>query len=280
MVEVLKDKTTYALQIKEMLVNKTFTTSEYKKFIIFEGKSREISKLPFFPDRIIHHLVIGILDPILTPVFTSNTYSCIKGRGIHKASFKLREYLKNDVEGTKYCLKLDIKKFYPNVNIDILKMIIRRKIKDKDLLWLIDDILESSEGLPIGSFTSQLFGNLYLTYFDHWVKEELGIKYYLRYADDIVILSESKYKLHFWLDEINQYLYQNLGLIVKDNHQVFPVSSRGINWTGYVHYHTHTLIRKTIKKNYIRGKIKKNWYGWLKHGDCVNLIRKYESKVK
>lgn len=214
--------------LHELLKSKNFKTSEYTEFKIFEGKERTISKLPYFPDRVLHHGLMNILEPILMSSFTSNTYSCIKGRGVHKASFKLRKHLKEGI-GTKYCLKMDIRKFYPSVDNDILKILLRRKIKDDDLLWLLDEIIDSKVGLPLGSYASQILANLYLTYFDHWVKENLKVKVYLRYADDMVILSDSKEELWEWFYKIRDYLKTNLKLDVKGNYQIFPVSIRGID---------------------------------------------------
>ena len=156
-------------------------------FKILRTKRREIYQLPYFPDRITHHAIMNILEPIWVSVFTSDTYSCIKNRGIHAAAKRLKRELKLDPEGTKYCLKIDVRKFYPSIDHEILKQVVRRKIKDKRLLWLLDEIIDSADGVPIGNYLSQYFANLYLAYFDHWIKEE-RIKYYYRYADDIVIL--------------------------------------------------------------------------------------------
>lgn len=113
---------------------------------------------------------------------------------------------------------MDIRKFYPSVNHDILKAIIRKKIKDDDLLWLLDEIIDSADGVPIGNYLSQFFANLYMAYFDHWVKEELKVKYYYRYADDIVLLSNSKDQLRNWLLAIKVYLTNMLKLKLKDNY--------------------------------------------------------------
>lgn len=263
-------------KLHELLKSKNFKTSEYTEFKIFEGKERTISKLPYFPDRVLHHGLMNVLEPILVSSFTSNTYSCIKGRGVHKASFKLRKHLKEGI-GTKYCLKMDIRKFYPSVDNDILKILLRRKIKDDDLLWLLDEIIDSKVGLPLGSYASQILANFYLTYFDHWVKENLKVKVYLRYADDMVILSDSKEELWEWFYKIRDYLKTNLKLDVKGNYQVFPVSIRGIDWVGFKHFHTHTLIRKSIKKNYIKSSHRMKWNGWLIHTNSINLRKKYEN---
>jgi retron-type reverse transcriptase len=153
-----------------MLKNKTFTTSAYTTFTIYEPKERLIFRLPYYPDRIVHHAVMNILEPIFVSTFTADTYSCIKKRGIHAAAAAVKNALK-DTADTNFCLKLDIKKFYPNVDHEILKQLLRKKIKDQDLLWLLDGIIDSAEGLPIGNYLSQYFANFYLTYFDHWMKE-------------------------------------------------------------------------------------------------------------
>lgn len=261
-------------ELHDLLLSGEFKTSEYKRFTIFDGKERKICSLPYFPDLVVHHAIINIIGPIFNRVFTVDTYSCIKGRGIHKASYNLRKSLRN-VEDTRYCLKLDIRKFYPSVNNEILKELLRKKFKDPRLLDLLDEIIDSSQGLPIGSFISQNLSNFYLTYFDHYVKEVLGVKYYFRYADDIVVLSNDKNWLRDVLTKIREYLI-TLKLEIKSNWQIFPVSSRGIDWVGYVHYHSHTLLRKRIKKNYIRSSNRGNFNGWLVHANTINLRRKYE----
>jgi RNA-directed DNA polymerase len=129
---------------------------------------------------------------------------------------------------------------------------LRRKIKDRDLLWLLDGIIDSAPGLPIGNYLSQYFANFYLTYFDHWIKETKGVKYYFRYADDLVFLSDSKPYLHQLLADIRQYLDRELKLTIKQNYQIFPVQDSGIDFVGYRMYHTHTMLRKSIKQNFAR----------------------------
>ena len=236
--------------------------------------------MPYYPDRITHHAIMNILEPVFISTFTADTYSCIKGKGIHAAANGVKQALK-ETTGTQYCLKLDIKKFYPNVDHAILKALLRRKIKDNDLLWLLDEIIDSTYGLPIGNYLSQYFANFYLTYFDHWIKEVKGVKYYFRYADDIVILSDNKPYLHELLSEIRSYITEKLKLIIKDNYQVFPVDTRGIDFVGYVFKHTHTLLRKSIKQNFARMLItNKNdksiasYKGWALHCNSKNLINK------
>ncbi len=275
-----KNKEANILKLHEMLKNKTYQTSTYDIFKVYEPKEREVYRLPYFPDRIAHHAIMNVLEPIFVANYTADTYSCIKGRGIHKASFALRKALK-DKEATTYCLKLDVKKFYPSVDHDVLKALLRRKFKDKDLLWLLDEIIDSAPGLPIGNYLSQYLANFYLSYFDHYIKEELRIKYYFRYADDLVILNHDKAYLHQLLKVIQKHFKEHLKLEIKENWQVFPVASRGIDFVGYVHFHTHTLLRKSIKQNCAR-ILKRNpnqasiasYKGWLKHCNSKNLQKK------
>jgi RNA-directed DNA polymerase len=274
-----KNREQNILLLHSMLINKTFCTSPYTTFKIYEPKEREIFRLPYFPDRIVHHAVMNILEPIFITCFTSNTYSCIKGKGIHAAANDVKIALK-DFHHTMYCLKLDIKKFYPNVDHDILKKLLQRKFKDQNLLWLLFEIIDSAPGVPIGNYLSQYFANFYLTYFDHWLKEVMRVKYYFRYADDLVILSGSKSYLHHLLADIRTYLADNLKLSVKQNYQVFPVDARSIDFVGYRFYHTHTLLRKSIKKNFARMVYKNknhaslaSYYGWAKHCNSNHLLK-------
>lgn len=286
-----KNREANLLALHESLKNGTFKTSKYHIFTIYEPKERLIYRLPYYPDRILHHAIMNILEPIWVSVFNKNTYSCIKNRGIHKCAKDVKQVLKQDPDGTRYCLKIDVRKFYPSINHEILKKVVRRKIKDGRLLALLDEIIDSTDGVPIGNYLSQYFANLFLAYFDHWLKEEKRVKYYLRYADDIVILAPNKEFLHNLLHEIRAYLRDNLKLAVKRNYQVFPVDSRGIDFLGYVFYHSHTLLRKAIKQKLCRRVAKLNkrkiaptkeyykqqicsWWGWCKYCDSINLVNK------
>jgi RNA-directed DNA polymerase len=273
-----QDENIWALH--KMLRDKTYRTSAYTTFKIYEPKEREIFRLPYFPDRITHHAVMNVLEPIFISSFISQTYSCIKGKGIHAAARGLRKAL-NDESATTYCLKLDIRKFYPSIDHEVLKTLLRRKFKDAELLWLLNGIIDSAEGLPIGNYLSQYFANFYLTYFDHWIKEVKGVRYYFRYADDLVVLSDNKADLHLLLSEIKLYLQGNLKLTVKSNYQIFPVKARGIDFVGYVFYHTHTRLRKSIKQNFARMIARRknsasiaSYYGWAKHCNSKTLLKK------
>lgn len=266
--------------LHHVLATKSFQTSEYTVFKVYEPKEREVYRLPYYPDRIVHHAIMNVLEPIFTSIFTADTYSCVRGKGIHGAADAVKAALK-DQSGTRYCLKLDIRKFYPTVNHGVLKCLLGRKFKDPELLWLLEEIIDSAPGLPIGNYLSQYFANFYLTGFDHWIKEVKGIRYYFRYADDLVILARDKATLHALLADIRLYLSSKLRLEIKGNYQVFPIAARGIDFVGYVFFHTHTRLRKSIKQNFARSLSKKpslaslvSYYGWIKHCNGNHLLKK------
>lgn len=283
------------IKLHEDLKNKTYKTSKYNIFTIFTTKERTIYQLPYYPDRIVHHAVMNIMEPIWVSMFTKDTFSCIKKRGIHGCLKQVKLGLM-DVENTTYCLKLDIRKYYPSIDHTILKEIIRKKIKCEDTLDMLDEVIDSAEGIPIGNYLSQFFANLYLTYFDHWIKENKRVTYYYRYADDMVILHSEKDYLWRIFYDIRDYLNSKLNLEIKANYQVFPVEARGIDFVGYVLRHNYVLIRKTIKSNFCQkvAKLRKikisekefkmqtsAWTGLCKFADCNNLTNKmkYESNV-
>lgn len=274
------------LRIQKELIEQTYITSEYNVFTIRDPKERTIYSLPF-RDRVVQHAIMNIIESLWTSVFISQSYSSIKGKGIHGAWKHIRRDLKNRKQ-TQYCLKMDITKFYPSIDHHIMKQIIRKKIKDEKLLALLDGIIDSAPGMPIGNYLSQFLANLYLSYFDHWLKEVKRVKYYYRYADDLIILGDSKQDLHLLRIHIQAYLSENLKLKLKSNYQVFPIVSRGIDFIGYVFFHTHTMLRKRIKKNFCRCVAKLNrkvitakdyrikicsWLGWCKYCNSKNLIK-------
>jgi len=275
-----KNKATNILKLHFTLRNKEYKTSPYTHFKIFEPKERIISRLPYFPDRICQHAIANIIEPILSSTFTADTYSAIKGRGIHKASDSLRKAIKANPNYI-YCLKFDIQKFYPSVNNEILKTMLKRKIKCNNTLFLVDEIIDSSVGLPLGNYLSQPLANFYLSYFDHYLKEILKVKHVFRYCDDIVILGDDKSYLHNLFLNIKYYLWDNLKLTIKKNYQIFPIHSRGIDFVGYPVFPSHVRLRKRIKLNFIR-EVSKNktskaipsYNGWIKHCDGKNLAKK------
>lgn len=296
--QINKNEELYLRELQNQLINQSYNTSEYVIFDKVEGgKLREIYKLPYFPDRICQWALLQVIEPILMKQLVRDTYSAIPGRGIHLALGRLKNEIKNDKIGTQYCLKLDIKKYYPNINHQILKNIYRRIFKDKKLLWLIDEIIDSTEvnkGIPIGNYMSQWSGNLYLSPFDHWIKEEKSVKYYFRYMDDIVILHESKEYLGELKSEIDSYLKEYLDLDIKDNWQVFPTAVRGIDFLGYRVFPDYILLRKSTVKN-IKKRVKEinkhlkhnrlithnqwsalnSYNGWLIYCNSYRLKQKY-----
>lgn len=274
-----KDREANIMSLHIALRDGAYRTSAYTTFSIFEPKERLVFRLPYYPDRIVHHAVMNILEPIFVSMFTADTYSCIKGKGIHGAVRGVKKALR-DQDGTKYYLKMDVRKFYPSVNHIILKRLLRRKFKDEALLGLLDEIIDSAPGLPIGNYLSQYLANFYLNGLDHWLKEVKGVKYYFRYLDDIVILGSNKASLHKLREEIRDYLWDNLKLEVKKNYRVAPVDDHGIDFVGYVFRHTHTLMRKTIKKRFARLVAKRPkmasiaaYYGWAVHANANNLLK-------
>lgn len=288
----------YLKQLQDMFINKTYHTSKYITFTKTEGKKvREVSKLPYFPDRICHWAILQIIEPIIIKNLILDTYSAIPNRGIHFGVKRINHDIKTDSKGCRYCLKLDMKKYYPSINHDILREKYARLIKDKDLLWLINEIIDSTDGdtgIPIGNYLSQYSGNLYLSYFDHWIKEEKHIKHYYRYMDDIVILSESKSKLHKLIGEIKMYCASKLKLQIKDNWQIFSTYKQGIDFLGYRFFNKYILLRTSTCKNFknkmilTHNKISSGYMmnyseycsinsyrGWLKHCNAYRLEHKY-----
>lgn len=297
------------LALHEALLTKTYRTSPYDVFTIHEPKERVIYRLPYYPDRIVHHAIMNVLEPIWVKTFTYNTYSCIKGRGIEGCAKRVERLIKSYEGRPLFCLKIDIRKFYPSLQHHVLKRIIRRKIKDKDLLWLLDEIIDSAEGLPIGNYLSQFLANLSLSYFMHNVNERLHLDC-TEYADDIVFLSDSKETLRTaFVQFIKPYIEKELELQVKSNYQIFPIAvnrsdrhGRALDYVGYKFYRKQKLMRKSIKQNFCKAvnKIQKRvppikpkdfkqsvapWLGWAKHSNSKHLLqtiipKRYESVLR
>lgn len=275
-----KDPEGNILNLHNMLVNDEYVTSEYTTFFVYEPKERLVYRLPYFPDRIMYHAIMIHLEELFVKVFTKDSYSCIKNRGVHAMSSNIKKALK-DRDNTRYCLKMDIVKFYPMVDHDIMKQLLRKIIKDYRLLALFDEIIDSADGLPIGNYLSQYFANFYLTYLDHFIKEQLKVRDYFRYADDIVIFASNKEDLHRYLYEIRLYLYHNLKLKIKKTYQVFAVKDRGVDVVGYKHFHGYTLLRPSIKKRFAKavakrrnGQVINAYRGWAKWCDSYHLQKK------
>lgn len=293
-----KDREYNLLRLHEALLTKTFHTSNYDYFTITEPKERLIARLPYYPDRIVHHALMNVLEPIWTATFTFNTYSCIKGRGIQACADQVRRLISKHSGKPLYCLKLDIRKFYPTLDHDHIKAVIRRRIKDSDLLWLLDEIIDSQpEGLPIGNYISAPLANLALSPILHTLNEREHVDV-VEYADDIVIFAECKERLcEVLFSVIVPYVENVMHQQLKPNWQIFPVAAnkydrrgRGVDFVGYVFYRTQTLVRKSIKRTFCRkvSRLKKftppltpkqfkmavaPWLGWAKHSNARNLLQ-------
>lgn len=325
----------YLAGLQYMLKNHLFKTSEYEIFILNEGKKkRDVYKLPFFPNRIAQWAILQVIEPFLVANMTADTYSAIPGKGIQPIVNDLRGYYKtkrvdgkkksvwvpsillSDEENTRYCYKIDLHHYYQSINHEVLKQKFRKVFKDPELLWLLDEIVDSintateedlielslsgeievdpNTGIPIGNYMSQYSGNFYLSSFDHWVKEELHVKHYYRYMDDVVIFASSKEELHEIHRKVTAYTRDYLHLNIKGNYQIFPTKVRGVDFVGYRFFGEYTLLRKSTAINFkrkmraCRKKMENNipptysewcsfnsYKGWLGNCDSYRLFKKY-----
>lgn len=297
-------------------------------------KKRDVYKLPFFPDRIAQWAILQVIEPFLVANMTTDTYSAIPGKGIQPIVNDLRGYYKTkrvdgkkksvwvpsilltDEENTRYCYKIDLHHYYQSINHEVLKQKFRKVFKDPELLWLLDEIADSintateedlielslsgeievdpNTGIPIGNYMSQYSGNFYLSSFDHWVKEELHVKHYYRYMDDVVIFASSKEELHEIHRKVTAYTRDYLHLNIKGNYQIFPTKVRGVDFVGYRFFGEYTLLRKSTAINFkrkmraCRKKMENNipptysewcsfnsYKGWLGNCDSYRLSKKY-----
>lgn len=278
----------YLQAIRYMLLNRSYEVSPYKVEVINDrGKERELWKLPYFPDRIIQWALMIHLEPMFRAHFVPWTCASLPGKGIHYAAKLTRRYL-GDVEDTRYCLKMDVRKYYPSIDQEIAKRQLAAKIKDPGALWLLDTVIESTpSGMPIGSFISQYVGNFYLSPLDHVMRERWGVKRCIRYMDDIVVFGDSKKRLHELRKRTEDYLDGNLNLELKCNYQVFPVDDRGVDFVGYRFFHDYTLLRDSTKRRMV-SKMRKldpsspsalstvaSYAGWLVWCDGKRLYDKW-----
>lgn len=229
-------------RIHDVLARRAFIPSEYRIKQIYEPKKRDIYIVPFSPDRIVHHAIMNILEPIWEKMFIRDSYACIKGKGMHAGSSRTMEFVRKH----KYCLKCDIRKFYPSMHHDILFRIIQKKIKCPETLKILKDIIYSIPGgrnVPIGNYTSQWFGNLYMNELDQYVKHTNRIKNYARYSDDFVLFHDDKKHLREIAADLKAFLGVELGLTMSKC-DVFPVT-QGVDFLGYRHFPDHILLRRS-----------------------------------
>lgn len=244
-------------QLHRDLEHKIYRHGPYFSFYIRDPKVRHIYKATV-QDRVLHHAVFKILNPIFEPTFISTSFSCRIKKGNHKGTNKLAETLRKvSKNNLKICfaLKCDIKKFFENINHEVLLKVIKKKIKDADAIWLIEKIIKSfNQGLPIGNLTSQLFANIYLNELDKFIKDRLKIKYYFRYTDDFVIISENINYLENLILEIQSYLSSELGLELHPKKIIIHKFNQGIDFLGYIILPYYRLLR-TKTKNRIFKKL-------------------------
>ena len=249
----------YIKYLLEKLENKTYKHGGYTVFYVTEPKLRKIEKSKYM-DRIVHRwLVDNILKPYFIPRFIQTTYACIEGRGMHKACLDMQEMMKHctRIWNNYYILKMDIAKYFDNIDKKILLDILEKRIKDKDVMWLINEILYANKrekGLEIGNYTSQMFANIYLNEYDWYVKRDLHIKYFSRYMDDSILLVKTKKEAIQALENIKRFLKENLHLELNSKTQIFK-SSQGVNYCGYKINEYRLKIRDKGKKK-LKKKIK------------------------
>ena len=266
------------MYLLESLGKKTYKHGGYSTFYVTEPKVRKIEKSRYI-DRVVHRwLVDNFLEPYFVPTFINTSYACLKGRGMHKACLDVQKAMKHckNIWGSYYILKMDVTKYFENIDKRTLLGILERKILDKDLMWLIKEILYAQEkevGLEIGNYTSQLFANIYLNELDQYVKKELGIKYYFRYMDDAVLFFKNKEEAKYCLEKIKKFLLSKLELCLNRKTQIFK-NTQGVNFCGYKINEYRLKIRDKGKRK-LKKKVKK-LKCLVKNGEISSLeARKY-----
>lgn len=291
------------IQLQNELIWKTYRTGEYYTFYVYEPKARLVAALPF-RDRVIHHALVSVIEPIWESRFIYDSYACRVGKGTHAGTNRTQTFLCRAQRrwGRVYCLKADVAKYFPSIDHATLKALLRKRIACQDTLWLCDEIIDSAKrltnghqpkGIPIGNLTSQLFANIYLHELDKFIKYDLRERFYVRYMDDFIILGADKAYLHYLRKQIAGFLAERLFLQLNGKTQVFPVKGRGVDFLGYRIWPTHRLLRVRSKKH-MRRKLKKytklygegkialdrinasiqSWLGHVKHCDSYRLRKK------
>ncbi len=290
------------LEIQRALIAGTWFPSPCREFVIREPKLRLV-QAPTFADRIVHRSLVKVIEPFFERRFIPDSFACRKDKGPHEASKRLRSFITTASANWfhPYALKADIKSYFPNIRHGILLRQIARTLGDVNVLDLCGKIVLKNgftdSGLPIGALTSQLFANVYLDKFDHFVKDELGVKFYVRYMDDFIIVGEDKRFLKSILASIENFLNEELELNLNPKTSIFPIS-HGIDFSGYRHWTTHTLPRKRntrrarldfrrIAREYAEGKIDLDYIrprvasfcGQMKHCDATRTTESVLSEL-
>jgi retron-type reverse transcriptase len=255
-------------RLHEELSRKTYRPGPYRTFVIHEPKQRQISAAPY-RDRVVHHALVNVLEPIYERSFITDSYACRRGKGTHAAVRRCQHYARR----FRYVLKADIQKFFPSLDHEILKGLVARKVKDPNVLWLVgqiidhsnpqesvqqwfagDDLFTPSErqrGIPIGNQTSQFFANVYLDPLDHFIKERRGIKGYVRYVDDFLVFANDKRHLADVQGQVAAFLPKLRLYLHPSKTVVFPVAE-GIRFLGYRIFPTHRLLVKENVRRFRR----------------------------
>ena len=269
------------------LLSLNYKHGGYFHFKISDPKPRDIHKA-LVRDRVIHHAIYRVLYPYFDPKFIYDSYSCRINKGTHRALYRFENFIRKvSKNNTKTCwiLKCDIQKFFANINHQILKKILEKHIKDRNIIWLLSQVINSFSarpdlevGLPLGNLTSQLLVNIYMNEFDQFMKRELKVKYYVRYADDFVVLHNEKEYLFILLQYIVVFLKDKLKLDLHPDKVLIKTLASGSDFLGWVHFPYHRVLRTTTKKRVIKAllhNLKKpvlaSYLGLLKHGNTHKL---------
>ena len=285
-----------------------FSNSKHKHKTINETsgskkKTRDII-VPEFDETVIHHMAVNAMMPTLTKGIYEHSYSSIPGRGLHKCRNRVRKWIDEDGKNCKYYIKMDIKKFFPSIDTEILYDRFRKDIKDEEFLTKIVKVILSAtdKGLPLGFYTSHWFANYFLTPLDHYIKEDLGAVHYARYMDDMVVFGSNKKKLHKTMMAIKDYVEDNLGLELKGNYQLcrFDYIENGehhgefLDFVGFRFYRDRTCLRKSIfqrmmdkcKRLEKKGKFTIydahqmiSYLGWVNWSDTFHVYQEFVEPV-
>lgn len=282
------------ITLHKKLKDKTYRHGKYYAFKINDPKPRDIHKA-LVRDRIVHHALYRILLPYFDKKFIYDSYSCRIDKGTHRAvnrfRFFSRKVSRNNTQ-TAWVLKCDIKKFFASIDHAILKRTLEKHIVDKDILWLFGQIIDSFHtkdatctGLPLGNVTSQLLINVYMNEFDQFMKRKLKVKYYVRYADDFVILHSDKHYLENLIPKISDYLEIHLKLSLHPEKVFIKSFSSGVDFLGWVHFPHHRVLRTTTKRRMFKKlKLRRtkdtvaSYLGLLKHGNTYKLAKKVKEE--
>lgn len=276
------------LLLRDELVQFSYKHSGYKAFNISDPKPRRIHKTAV-RDRLLHHAICRILYPFFDRTFIADSYSSRILKGTHGSLNRFREFFRKvSKNNNKTCwvLKCDIRKFFDNIDHKILVGILKRYIPDQNIIWLLEKVVYSfsktpNKGLPLGNLTSQLFVNIYMNEFDQFVKHKMKVRYFIRYADDFVVLSQDKPWLEELLPKMGDFLSERLRLELHPNKVYIKTISSGVDFLGWVHFSDHRVLRTATKRR-IFNKLEINrkpettasYLGLLKHGNTYKIKNK------